>query len=152
MNHLSGKICGITQSANMILAEVDVSGVLFTTITIGVAEASDYVKIGNPVSLLINESEISIAKNLQGQVSQNNRIDCAVIDLIKGEIFTQVKLRFGENYLESLITTRSVNRLELQIGDAVTAMVKTNEVFLKRSTEASIGADQSAPAKEAAHI
>jgi molybdopterin-binding protein len=61
----------------------------------------------------------------------NNQIDCLIENLERGEIFTRIFLSFGGQSMRSLITTRSAGRLALEKGDRVTALIKTNEVFLR---------------------
>jgi len=115
----------------MTLVDVDAGGAHMTAVIIGTPEKVSYLQPSNDVELLFNESEVSIGKLIQGQISLNNQLDCIIDKLISGEIFTQVMLSFNGAHLASLITTRSAGRLNLEVGDRVTAFVKTNEVFLK---------------------
>ncbi|HOP39845.1 MAG TPA: TOBE domain-containing protein [Geobacteraceae bacterium] len=131
MNKLSGKISQLTISGNMTLVDVDVRGTQMTVITIGVPEKVAYLKTGKDIELLFNESEVSIGKLGQGEISLINQMDCVVERLVPGQIFSQVMLSFQGFGLTSLITTRSARRLNLEPGDRVTAFIKTNEVLLK---------------------
>jgi molybdopterin-binding protein len=135
MNKLLGKISQLTTSGNLTLVDVDVDGTRMTAITLGVPEKVGYLRVSQSIELLFNESEVSIGKLVNGQISLANQLDCTVDGLVSGEIFTQVSLSFNEEHLTSLITTRSVRRLSLQVGDRVTAFVKTNEVMLKEPDE-----------------
>ena len=120
----------------MTLVDVDVNGTKMTAITIGIPEKVSYLQISKNIELLFTESEVSIGKLIQGQISLNNQLECIIDTLISGEIFTQVMLSFDGEHLTSLITTRSVKRLNLEAGDRVTAFIKTTEVMLKESDKA----------------
>jgi len=115
----------------MTLADVDVGGTQMTAITIGIPEKVGYLQTSKNIELLFNESAVSIGKLIQGQISFINQLNCIIDNLIPGEIFTQVMLSFDGEHLTSLITTRSAERLDLKIGDNVTAFIKTNEILLK---------------------
>lgn len=119
----------------MTLVDVDVKGTQMTAITIGIPEKVGYLQVSKDIELLFNESEVSIGKLMQGQISLINQLICTIDDLISGEIFTQVMLSFNGEHLTSLITTRSAESLNLKIGDNVTAFIKTNEVLLKEPEE-----------------
>ena len=119
----------------MTLVDVDVGGTQMTAITIGVPEKVGYLQPSKNVELLFNESEVSIGKLIQGEISLTNQLDCIIDGFVPGQIFTQVILSFNGCRLTSLITTRSVKRLELEAGNRVTAFIKTNEVLLKEPDE-----------------
>ena len=38
----------------------------------------------------------------------------------------------GENLIESVITTRSADEMKLQVGDKVSAVIKSTEVMLEK--------------------
>jgi molybdopterin-binding protein len=131
VNILKGHIIGLTTSGNLTLVEAEVAGVTMTAITIGSPEKNPYLLINRKIDLLFNESEVSLGKDLTGLISMNNQIDCLIENLERGEIFTRIFLSFGGQSMRSLITTRSAGRLALEKGDRVTALIKTNEVFLR---------------------
>ncbi len=131
MNILQGHITGLTTSENLTLVDAQVGSVTMTAITIGSPEKNSYLLINRKIDLLFNESEVSIGKDLGGLISMNNRIDCIIESLERGKIFTRVFLSFGGQSMKSLITARSAERLALKEGEMVTALIKTNEVFLR---------------------
>ncbi len=139
MNTLYGRITHLTASGNMTLVDVDVKGTHMTAVVLGLPEKVGYLKISNHVELMFNESEVSIGKLVQGQMSLNNQLDCVIDNLVIGEIFSQVMLSFKGCHMTSMITSRSVRRLGLIVGDRVTAFIKTNEVTLKEPDESGSG-------------
>lgn len=93
-------------------------------------EISGELAVGSAVALGIKASSIAIAKALEGQLSISNRLETTVESMIKGRLLCSVKLRFGSALLESVITSESAERLQLQPGDSVTALVKASELSI----------------------
>jgi molybdopterin-binding protein len=55
------------------------------------------------------------------------------IDEIKwGDVLVHVTVRVGDHMIESVITRRSAEEMELKEGDTVTAVVKATEVMLSK--------------------
>jgi molybdopterin-binding protein len=93
-------------------------------------ELSDALAVGSSVVLGIKASSIAIATALEGQLSISNRLESRVESLIKGKLLCSIKLRFGTTLLESVITSESAERLRLQPGDKVTALIKASELSI----------------------
>lgn len=143
MNTLKGRITGLTTSNNQTLVDIDVDGSSLLAITIGTPDSLHYLhqSENRRIDVIFNESEVSIGKNIQGKISLSNQLDCKIKEITTGEIFSQIHLSFKGHHITSLITTRSVKRLDLHKGDSVTAFIKTNEVFLKEPEETEDYAD-----------
>lgn len=55
-----------------------------------------------------------------------------IIELKKGDVVSEVVIQVGEHQIAGVITTTSVENMELKIGDRVTALIKATEVsFIK---------------------
>lgn len=130
MNKLSGIINNIQQSGAILLVDVDVDGHGFSAMLIESATQPEWLQTGNAIDLVFKETEVSLAKNLSGMISMRNRMKCTVQDIERGELLSKVSLQFLKYTLTSAITTRSVNSLDLKVGDEVEALVKANEVSL----------------------
>ncbi|MGB0990810.1 MAG: TOBE domain-containing protein, partial [Halarcobacter sp.] len=81
--------------------------------------------------LSINASHIAIGKDLKGDISLSNIFNCVIKELDKGQLLSSLKLSINDDYLTSIITTNSVNRMNLQVGDKVQALVKASEISIK---------------------
>ncbi len=132
MNKLPGIITNIQQSGAILLVDIKVADCLFSALLIESANQPEWVKIGETIDIVFKETEVSLAKNLSGQISLRNRMQCAVLKIDKGELLSRVFLKFQDYTLSSAITTRSVDSLNLNIGDEVEALVKSNEVSLMK--------------------
>jgi len=86
---------------------------------------------GANVYLLIKESEIALSKSKHSGISISNQLECSIAEIKKGEILCEIILNFGHIKLSSMITTESVERLELRAGNTVCALVKANEIYLE---------------------
>jgi len=132
MNKLTGTISKIQQSGAILLVDVDVDGHGFSAMLIESATQPEWLKTGNTIDLIFKETEVSLAKNLSGMISMRNRMKCIVLHIERGELLSKVSLQFQKYVITSAITTRSVNSLDLKIGDEVEALVKANEVSLMK--------------------
>lgn len=132
MNRITGKISRIQQSGAILLVDVDVDGHCFSAMLIESATHPEWLLEGNSIDLVFKETEVSLAKNLSGMISMRNRIKCTVQHIERGELLSKISLKFQEYIVTSAITTRSVDSLQLAIGDEVEALVKANEVSLMK--------------------
>lgn len=130
MNRLRGKIAAIDTNHHMSLVDVVVGEDVFSATLLETPATAGYLKVGNPVTLLFKETEVSLAKNLSGLISLRNRLAVKVLGIERGDILSAVRLDYRGMPITSIVTTRSADRLQLAVGDAVEALVKANEVVL----------------------
>lgn len=131
MNQLKGIISAIQSNGHMSLVDVSIGRDTFTSILLETPESTPYLKIGHPVALLFKATEVSLGKNLSGMLSLRNRIPSTVRSIRRGDILSEVELEYDGQVFYSIVTTRAVDRLELVAGDAVEALVKSNEMSLR---------------------
>jgi len=132
MNKLPGTISKIQQSGAILLVDVDVEGHLFSAMLIESATQPEWLQTGNTIELVFKETEVSLAKNLSGLISTRNRMKCTIQHIERGELLSKVDMKFLNFTVTSAITTRSVDSLNLKIGDEIEALVKANEVSLMK--------------------
>ena len=65
-------------------------------------------------------------------ISARNQLPGRVEEILLGTIMAHVTVRIGDNLIESVITRRSVDALQLKVGDEVKAVVKSTEVMLQK--------------------
>lgn len=130
MNKLKGTIAAIENNPHMSLVDVAVGGEVFSATLLETPETAAYLKAGSPVTLLFKETEVSLAKGLNGLISMRNRFAATVQGIERGDIMSAIKLDYYGHGITSVITTRAVARLGLVVGDAVEALVKANEIAL----------------------
>ncbi len=132
MNLLKAKIIKIESKDNISLVDCIINLQTIKAIVIGNESTLEYLMDNNQIDLLINESEISIAKNLTGLITISNQLICEITSIQKGLVFSRIKLNFEGQQLYSLSTTDTCQELNLEKGDQVTALIKANEIFLKQ--------------------
>ncbi len=135
MNRLRGRITGIESNDHLSLVNVAVGSDTFTALLLETPLAAPYLAVGNAVTVLFKETEVSLAKNLSGLISLRNRIPVKVERIRRGVILSEVVLDYQGQQLTSIITTRAVTRLELHEGDEVEALIKANEVSLMENND-----------------
>jgi len=130
MNKLRGRIIGIESNDHLSLVDVEVSGDHFSATLLETPEDAAYLKVGNAVDVLFKETEVSLAKGLSGLISLRNRFAATVKSVRSGVILSEVVLNYRGQSMSSIITTRSIKRLDIKPGDEVEALVKANELTL----------------------
>ena len=130
MNKLSGTILHVESTKTIALVDVQVHDDIFSAIVLDTLENSSYLKKGSAVTLLFKETEVSIGKNLSGLISLRNRIPSRIKNIERSSILSKVILDYQGSEIVSIITTRSVDRLDLKPGEQVEWLVKANEITL----------------------
>ena len=132
MNKLKGKIMNIESSEHISIVDIEVEGDLFSSIIIETPETADYLRIGNEVFMLFKETEVSIGKALSGNLSLRNRLKSKIKTIERGTVLTEIVLDYKGKDIISIITTRSANNLDLNVGDEVQGLFKANEVTIMK--------------------
>ena len=70
--------------------------------------------------------------NLGMPISARNKLRGKIEEIQLGDIMAHVVVRVGDNLIESAITRRSADELNLKKGDTVTAVVKATEVMIQK--------------------
>ncbi len=63
------------------------------------------------------------------KISARNHLRGTVVDILLGTVTAKVTMRVGENTIESVITRQSVE-VGMEVGDTVTALIKSTEVMI----------------------
>ena len=112
---------------NLNIVEFDFNGLTLKMMSL---DLNDDVKIGKKVELSVKPSNISIAKNLIGEISLSNQIVATIQSLENGQLLTSVILKINDTLLESIITVDSSKRMNLQIGESVTILIKASNLSI----------------------
>lgn len=130
MNVLNGIISEIQSHEGLSLVRVKSNEFVFSSIVLDTAETSVYLKMEYPVKIIFKETEVIISKDLNPNISIQNKIPCRIESIKKGVILCQVNLIFKEQIIKSIITTNACEQLNLEENESVMALIKTNEVSL----------------------
>lgn len=127
MSQLVATIKKINSVDNLNIVEFDFNGLTLKMMSL---DLNDDVKIGKKVELSVKPSNISIAKNLIGEISLSNQIVATIQSLENGQLLTSVILKINDTILESIITVDSSKRMNLQIGEVVTILIKASNLSI----------------------
>lgn len=128
MNRLPVTIAAVEVHGSIAIIDTAIGAHRFTATLVGATEEVASWAEGMQAALLFKETEVSLAKNLSGLISMRNRIPATIQAIERGKLLTKVTLAFGDNLIESIITTRSSHALALAVGDQVEGLVKANEM------------------------
>ncbi|MGA7837199.1 MAG: TOBE domain-containing protein [Ignavibacteriaceae bacterium] len=130
MNSLAGIITEIRSDEHFSIVEIDANGNTFKSVIIETPETAPFLKTGSSIKIMFKETEVTVAKNFSGQISLQNKMPCLIKGIVKGKLLSKLILNFNNKKIVSIITTGSVDRLNLKENDEVLALVKTNEITL----------------------
>ncbi|MEL6535706.1 MAG: TOBE domain-containing protein [Bacteroidota bacterium] len=131
MNTLTGHIFQIDTEDQLSLVHVDVGAYVFKSIVLENPNTADYLREGQRVQLLFKETEVVLGKpEAEQAVSMQNRVPGTVSTIKRGKLLSEVTVTSEIGTVRSIITTGSVDKLHLSPGEAVTALIKTNEIML----------------------
>ena len=127
MNTFIATVTKIDTIDNLNIVNFDFSN---QTLSMMSLDLSDDIKIGTKVKLITKPSYIAIAKEFSGILSYSNQLKAKIIELENGKLLSSVKLQIEEFVLESIITFESSKKMDLKVGDEVTAFIKASELSI----------------------
>ena len=127
MSQLVATIKKINSVDNLNIVEFDFFGLTLKMMSL---DLNNDVQVGKKVKLSIKPTNISLAKNLTGEISLSNQIDATIENLENGQLLTSVILKVNDTILESIITVDSSKRMNLQIGEVVTILIKASNLSI----------------------
>ena len=127
MSQLVATIKKINSVDNLNIVEFDFNGLTLKMMSL---DLNNDVQVGKKVKLSIKPTNISLAKNLTGEISLSNQIDATIENLENGQLLTSVILKVNDTILESIITVDSSKRMNLQIGEVVTILIKASNLSI----------------------
>jgi molybdopterin-binding protein len=65
-------------------------------------------------------------------LSARNHLKGEITEVILGTVTALITVKVGDNVVESVITKRSAEEMNLKKGDKVTAVVKATEVMIQK--------------------
>lgn len=130
MNQVTGTISSIEIDGQLSLVSILAAQQELQALVIDTPISNPHLTIGNPIKALFKETEVVLAKPPLGHLSIENRIHGHIDSLQMNELLCKVILRTALGSLAAVVTKASAFSMELLEGDAVVALVKTNEIML----------------------
>ena len=88
------------------------------------------LKIGDEVRLNFKSSDVFVATSPLLNCSVSNEIKAEISNIQKGQITSSLHLNAGKFEFESIISTASLKRLNLALGDQIYAYVKATSLYI----------------------
>src|ERR1035437_5170283 len=130
MNCIKATIAEVVSKQNLSLVKLVSNKLNFTAIVIDNEESAPYLKKDIGVNVLFKETEVIISKDMNPQISIENRIACTIKNINRGDFLCELTLQAEKFIFKSIITKNAVEKLALQKEDTVLALIKTNEISL----------------------
>ncbi|MDD2886417.1 MAG: TOBE domain-containing protein [Aliarcobacter sp.] len=127
MNQIVAIIKKINNIDNLNIVEFDFNG---TTLKMMSLDLDNNIQIGKKVKLITKPTNISIGKNLSGELSLSNQIIATIQSIENGQLLASIELKVNDTILESIITVDSSKRMNLQIGEVVTILIKASNLSI----------------------
>lgn len=132
MNILPVIIKNLQSAEGVMMALVETEGTLLQVMMIDSAGSKSWFQSGDHAEAIFKETEIFLGKGIRGELSIYNQLLCEVIHSDKGTLVSIVKLKFGRAKLNAVIETASLEKLNLQSGDKITAMIMSSNITLMK--------------------
>ena len=88
------------------------------------------LQVGDQVKLSVKATAVALAKELSGMLSYSNQVPLKIQSIDRGKLLCSLLLEDEDFTLESIITTTSVDRMNLQVKDEVTALIKSSDLSI----------------------
>ncbi len=66
------------------------------------------------------------------KTSLRNHVKGKIVEIVRGPAVSEMEIETSAGTLSSVITTRSVDQLNLKVGDEVKAVIKSTEVGIEK--------------------
>lgn len=131
MNRIKGKIEDIEVSGSLSIVTIKICAEnRFKSIVIETPDTATYLKLGNQVFMLFKETEVILGIDSQQLNSIENQIQANIKIIESGSLLSKIILNTSAGEITSIISSCALQRLNLQSGQNVIAMIKINEIML----------------------
>ena len=104
-----------------------------TIVSVITNDATDSLglKIGDDVVAIFKSSNVLVTTQDSLKISARNAINGVVDNIIKGNINSELIIDIGNNEkITSIITTNAITELNINLGDTITAIIKSSDVMI----------------------
>ena len=124
---IKAKISAIDENVGVSVFEFNAANLSLKMLSL---ESLQNLKIGDEVRLNFKSSDVFVATSPLLNCSVSNEIKAQISSIQKGQITSSLHLNAGEFEFESIITTASLKRLNLALGDQIYAYVKATSLYI----------------------
>jgi molybdopterin-binding protein len=128
MSQLIATIKKISTVDSLNIVDFDFDGNILKMMSL---DLSKEVQVGKKVKLSVKATNVSLAKNLYGEISLSNKIVAIIEDIENGKLLSSITLKVNDTYIESIITVDSSIRMNLKKNDSVTILIKASNLSIE---------------------
>jgi len=88
------------------------------------------IQKGVKVKLSVKPTHVVLAKNLNTEISFENRVETTIVSIDSGKLLSSVKVALYKSFIEAIITKESEKKMGLKVGDKVLALIQASELFI----------------------
>lgn len=133
MNRLHAVVTQIEGEQNLHIITFDCEGVTLKMMGLDLPKG---LHVNAQVILGVKPSHVAIAKDIQGKLSYSNQLPATIVNIENGTLLSSILLHVKETDVQSFITLSSSLRMNLQVGDEVTLLMKASELFVLEAEDA----------------
>ncbi|MDD4506985.1 MAG: TOBE domain-containing protein [Sulfurospirillaceae bacterium] len=133
MNRLHAVVTDVVGEQNLHIISFDFQG---SSLSMMGLDLPFGLHVGSSVVLGAKPSHLAIGKNIQGKLSYSNQLDATIVSIENGKLLSSIILHVKDVMLQSFITCKSSQRMNLQVGDEVKLLIKASELFVLEVNDA----------------
>ncbi len=94
-------------------------------------ELNEKITVGTKVVLAVKPTHVSFAKNFDGHISVTNQFKARIKGINKGKLLSSAIFEAKYTLIESVFTSDSLRRLNLQVNDEFLILIKASDISIK---------------------
>jgi molybdopterin-binding protein len=128
MNTIIATISTIKNLQNLNIVECITQNETLTMMNLDLKES---LKEGSRIKLAIKPTNITLAKNLSGELSCENILNAVVTEIDKGKLLCSVTLAYEQHTLEAIITLNAAEKLALKVGESLNLLISASDIYIQ---------------------
>jgi len=132
MNLIPAKVKNIENIENLNIVSFDFAGKLIEFVSLELTNVS----LEQDVILGLKPFHLSVAKNIKGSLSCQNQLNAKLEDIDKGKLLSSLGFSCRGIKLQSIITTKKLNEMDLKKGEVLTLLIEASNLFLAEQNKA----------------
>jgi len=127
LNKFTATVKEIQSNNSLNIVSFDFNGLELSMMSL---DLDSSIHIGSKVKLGVKSTSIAVAKEFNGVISYSNQLNAVVKTLDDGKLLSSINAEVNSSLFEAIITSKSVNRMNVKVGDSVTLFIKASELFI----------------------
>lgn len=128
MNTLRAKVLKIENKDSLNLVTFSFKSINLFMISL---DLNEQIKENAKVVVYVKPTNISLAKEFEGQISSSNKLKGQIISIEKGQLLSSVICNVLDIQIQSMITTNSLNNMNLCVHDNITLFFKASDLSIR---------------------